>query len=323
MPYESLFLQNSEPQSRLSENGEKNCCYGEIESQAVRSRAMTVSIAHLGPSGTNTEAAALQYAHWLTQTTGEDTQLRPYPSIALSLRAVAKGEVDVAVVPVENSTEGSVAITLDGLWQLDSLQIQSALVLPIHHALLSYATTTEAIKTVYSHPQALAQCQVWLETCLPAAKLIPINSTTEALQHLAEDPTIAAVSSERAAQLYNLPILSSAINDNPDNSTRFWVLSQQPSPGGCHTSLAFTVHDLPGSLVKPLQVFANRGMNLSRIESRPAKRSLGDYLFFVDLEADARTPAVQETLAELATSTETLKVFGSYDVLPTEERSEG
>ncbi|MBW4691275.1 MAG: prephenate dehydratase [Lyngbya sp. HA4199-MV5] len=283
---------------------------------------MIVSIAHLGPSGTHTEAAALQYAAWFTQATGEETQLCPYPSIALSLRAVAEGEVTVAVVPVENSTEGSVAMTLDGLWQIGSLQIQSALVLPIRHALLSYATTTETIKTVYSHPQALAQCQGWLETFLPAAKLIPINSTTEALQHLAEDSTIAAISSQRAAQLYNVPILSDAINDNPDNSTRFWVLSQQSSPGGCHTSLAFTVHDLPGSLVKPLQVFASRGINLSRIESRPAKRSLGDYLFFVDLEADARTPAVQQTLAELTTSTATLKVFGSYDVLPTGERGE-
>lgn len=283
---------------------------------------MAVSIAYLGPSGTNTEAAALQYAHWLTQTTGKEAQLCPYPSIALSLRAVAESEVAVAVVPVENSTEGSVAITLDGLWQFSQLQIQSALVLPIRHALLSYATAAETIKTVYSHPQALAQCQGWLAMYLPAARLVSTNSTTEALQQLAEDPTIAAISSQRAAQLYDRPILKDAINDNPDNCTRFWVLSQQPSLGGSHTSLAFTVHDLPGSLVKPLQVFASRGINLSRIESRPAKRSLGDYLFFVDLEADARTSAVQQTLAELASSTETLKVFGSYDVLPTEERGE-
>ena len=280
---------------------------------------MAVSIAHLGPTGTYTETAALTYAHWLTQTTKQETRLCPYASVALSLRAVAEGTVDTAVVPVENSTEGSVAMTLDNLWQLDRLQIQWALILPIAHSLLSHATTIETIQAVYSHPQALAQCQSWLETYLPSAQLIPTNSNTEALQSLQTDATIAAIASQRAAQLYNLPILAEAINDQPDNCTRFWVLSQQPSPGGRHTSLAFTVYDLPGSLVKPLQVFASRSINLSRIESRPTKRSLGDYLFFVDLEADARDPAVQTTLTELAQKTETLKVFGSYDVLPTGE----
>lgn len=284
---------------------------------------MAVLIAHLGPSGTYAEAAALLYANWLAQTTAQETVLCPYPSIALSLRAVAEGTVPVAVVPVENSTEGSVPMTLDGLWELGSLQVQWALVLPIAHALLSHATAIETVRTVYSHPQALAQCQEWLETFLPGAHLIPTNSTTEALQYLKADLTIAAIASQRAAQLYCLPILADAINDQPDNCTRFWVLSQQPSPGGRHTSLAFTVHDLPGSLVKPLQVFASQGINLSRIESRPTKRSLGDYLFFIDLEADAREPAVKKTLAELADNTQTLKVFGSYDVLPVEVRGEG
>ena len=277
---------------------------------------MAISIAHLGPSGTYTEAAALTYADWLEQTTKQETRLCPYPSIALSLSAVADGTVAAAVVPVENSTEGSVAMTLDSLWQLSRLQIQRALILPIEHALLSHATTIETIQSVYSHPQALAQCQGWLETFLPAAKLVPTNSNTEALQYLSAEPTIAAIASQRAAELYHLPMLATAINDQPDNCTRFWVLSQQPSPGGRHTSLAFTVHDLPGALVKPLQVFASQGMNLSRIESRPTKRSLGDYLFFVDLEADAREPVVQKTLAELAEHTATLKVFGSYDILP-------
>ncbi|MGA7932437.1 MAG: ACT domain-containing protein, partial [Kovacikia sp.] len=102
----------------------------------------------------------------------------------------------------------------------------------------------------------------------------------------------------------------------PENCTRFWALSLQASPGGNHTSLAFSVHDAPGALVKPLQVFANQNINLSRIESRPTKRSLGDYLFFVDLEGDARTVSVQSVLAELTNQTAILKVFGSYDTLP-------
>jgi prephenate dehydratase len=276
---------------------------------------MPISIAHLGPAGTNTETAALLYAQWWEHQTNQVINLCPYPSISQTLEAVAKAKTDLAVVPVENSIGGSVAHTLDGLWHLDELRLQQEIVLPIFHALLSRAKSLEEIETVYSHPQALAQCQEWLEKWCPTAQLIPINSTTEALQYLDANPTIAAISSERAAQLYNLPVLASAINDHPDNCTRFWILSLQPSPGGNHTSIAFTVHDAPGALLKPLQVFADRGINLSRIESRPTKRSLGDYLFFVDLEADAREETVRLALAELVNHTTTLKVFGSYEIL--------
>jgi prephenate dehydratase len=288
---------------------------------------MAVSIAHLGPAGTNAEAAALLYTNWLKNTLSQPAILCPYPSITQSLRAAATGQVDVAIVPVENSVEGSVTTTLDAVWQLDELQIQQALILPIAHALLSRASHAQTIQTVYSHPQALAQCQVWLERHLPAVQLIPTNSTTEALQHLEDDLTIAAIASQRAAQLYNLPILASPINDHADNCTRFWVLSQSPSPGGDRTSLAFSVHDRAGALVKPLHILAERDISLSRIESRPtkkllngdvSKKSLGDYLFFVDLEADTRDPLVQSALEELAQQTEMLKVFGSYATLPTE-----
>jgi prephenate dehydratase len=289
-----------------------------------------ISIAHLGPSGTYAEAAALAYANWLSQM-GQEALLCPYPSIAQSLRATAQGQAHLAVVPVENSIEGSVAMTLDTLWQLDTLQIQQALVLPISHALLSGAENLAAIRTVYSHPQAIAQCQGWLERFLPSVQLIACNSTTEALQHLNEDRTSAAIASTRAAQLYNLPVLAHPINDYPDNctrfwvtglqpstgGTRFWVTGLQPSTGGTHTSLAFSVPaNVPGALVKPLQVFASRGINLSRIQSRPTKRSLGDYLFFIDLEADASLPYVQSAIAELTTYTETLKIFGTYKILP-------
>ncbi|OLP18800.1 prephenate dehydratase [Leptolyngbya sp. 'hensonii'] len=276
----------------------------------------SVSIAHLGPSGTNAETAALNCATWLQQKTGQSALLHPYATIAQTLQAVAQGETQLAVVPVENSIEGSVTVTLDTLWQLDQLRIQAALVLTISNTLLSRATQLADIRVVYSHPQALAQCQHWLRQTLPAAQLVPANSTTEALTHLVEDTTIAAIASERAAQLYQVPILAQAISDYPDNCTRFWLLSLEPSPGGDHTSLAFIVHDSPGALVKPLQIFAQRDINLSRIESRPSKRSLGDYLFFVDLEADTRQPAVQSALKELEAYTETLKIFGSYSVIP-------
>lgn len=277
---------------------------------------MSISIAHLGPPGTYAEAAALAYVRTLAKDTGGQALLCPYPSITQTLHAVAQGQVHLAVVPVENSIEGSVVVTLDTLWQLDTLQIQQALVLPIRHALLSRALTLETIQTVYSHPQALAQCQGWLEKFLPSVQLVPTNSTTEPLEYLDKDYTAGVITSQRAAQLYNLPILASAINDYPDNCTRFWVMGLQTSTGGSHTSLAFSLSaNAPGALVKPLQVFASRGMNMSRIESRPTKRSLGEYLFFIDLEADAREAPVQAALSELASHTEILKIFGSYRVL--------
>lgn len=277
---------------------------------------MSISIAHLGPPGTYTEAAALAYAHTLASETVSPPLLCPCPSIAQTIRSVAQGQAHLAVIPVENSIEGSVAVTLDSLWQLETLQIQQALVLPIRHALLSRGSSLEAIRTVYSHPQALAQCQKWLETSLPSAQLVPTNSTTEALQNLDADYAAGVITSQRAAQLYNLPILASTINDYPDNCTRFWVLGKQPSLGGTHTSLAFSLPaNRPGALVEPIQVLATRGINMSRIESRPTKRSLGEYLFFIDIEADASQSAVQLALAELATHTEIIKIFGSYRVL--------
>lgn len=276
---------------------------------------MTKSIAYLGPPGTYAEAAALAYVRTVPTEMGGQSVLCPYPSIAQTLRAVARGEAHFAVVPVENLIEGSVVVTLDTLWQLDGLQIQQALVLPVRHTLLSRASEVEAIQTVYSHPQALAQCQGWLERFLPSVQLVPTNSTTEALQYLDKDVTAGAIASERAAQLYNLPILASAISDYPDNCTRFWIMGLQASAGGSHTSLAFSVPaNVPGALVKPLQVFASRGINMSRIESRPTKRSLGEYLFFIDIEADASQPSIQAALSELASYTEILKIFGSYSV---------
>jgi prephenate dehydratase len=277
---------------------------------------MAVQIAHLGPPGTYTEAAAIAYTHWLTQL-GQDSLLCPYSSIVQTLHAVTQQQADFAVVPVENSVQGSVTLTLDTLWELDTLQIQQALILPITHTLLSHSPTLETLQTVYSHPQALAQCQRWLERYLPHAQLIPANSTTEALQYLKDDERSGAIASERASQLYHIPILAQAINDYPDNCTRFWVLGRQPATNGDYISLGFsTPANVPGALVKPLSIFAQRNINLSRIESRPTKRFLGEYLFYIDLEANSEDAAVQSALQELSTHTEVLKIFGNYSVLP-------
>ena len=272
------------------------------------------SIAHLGPPGSYSELAANNYAHWLKTHNNTVPILKPYSTIAKAIQAAATGETDVAVVPIENSIGGSVRDTLDMLWELDNLKIQNNLVIPIHHALLSEAPRLDKIHTVYSHPQALTQCQKWLATNLPDATQIATSSTTEALPKLSQDKTAAAISPLWAAKLYNIPTLADPINDNLDNSTRFWVLSQQLSNQGSHTSLAFRLPDnAPGALLKPLQLFATQGINMSRIESRPTKLALGDYRFFIDIEASLDDSNTQATLHLLRNCTQSLKIFGSYE----------
>jgi prephenate dehydratase len=268
------------------------------------------SIAYLGPSGSYTEAAALEY-HRLHNLL--NCQLCPYPTIPQAMKAVALDQVDLAVVPVENSVQGSVTMTLDTLWQWDRLQIQESLVLPIQHALITQAQKLEQITTVYSHPQALAQCQNWLEKFLPQAQLIPTNSNTEKLDHVRQNSQLAAIASRNAAELYKLSILAYPINDYADNCTRFWVLGLTASTVGTHTSLAFTAnYNEPGSLVNPLSVFADRHINLTRIESRPSRKAHNPYIFFIDLEASMADLSLQEAIADLRLFTETLKIFGSY-----------
>lgn len=277
---------------------------------------MEIILAHLGPKGTNTETAALHYAQYLTRIKGQETRLYPCPSIAGSLCAVAGQQAHLAVAPVENSTEGTVTVTLDTLWQCQGLYIQTELILPITHALLSRGASLKGIKTVYSHPQALAQCQQWLETYLPQAQIAASHSTTEALHYINQEPTAAAIAAPRAAELYDLPILVADINDYPDNCTRFWIVGSSPNAGGSRLSLGFSVAaNVPGALVKPLQVFAERQINLSRIESRPTKRSLGEYVFFLDIEDQGNPQLIQEALDALSQHTELLKVFGYYDIL--------
>lgn len=278
-----------------------------------------LSIAYLGPQGTYSELAATAYAQRLAQQ-HQATTLKDFPSIAQAIKATALGEADICVVPVENSIGGSVTTTLDTLWEFDRLQIQQTLILPIQHAFLSCSSHLDDIKKVYSHSQALAQCQKWLEKALPEAQLMPTNSTTEALRHLEGQPSSAAISSLWAAKLYQLPILAHPINDHSDNCTRFWVLSRQPSHHGTYTSLAFSLpHNTPGALLKPLQLFATQNINMSRIESRPTKRSLGDYLFFIDIEASLDDSHTHAAFQLLANCTETLKVFGSYELLSVSE----
>ena len=263
-------------------------------------------VAYLGPPGTFTEAAALAFQP-------DSNYLRPYPTNPATLAAVASGEVEWGVVPVENSVQGAVSATLDTLWQIPGLYVHQAIVLPIQHHLMGEADRLEDIQSVYAHPQALAQCSQWLRQSLPEAELISAASNTSALPQLKGHPEAAAISSERAAQVYGLPILARSINDYDTNCTRFWVVSREPSTEGDYTSLAFCVPaNVPGALLAPLKVFAEAEINMTRIESRPTKKAIGDYVFFIDLEhtdKGDRMPGVLEALQEHVA---VMSVFGSY-----------
>lgn len=277
---------------------------------------MTVSLAHLGPIGTYSEIAALAYGKWLENNQQQKFTLSPQPSIALALNAVVEKKVNYAVVPVENSIEGTVNVTLDSLWQQQNLKILRGLTIPIVHCLLSYNKDLANIKTVYSHPQALGQCQKWLADNLPQVQLIAANSTTEALKLLKKDLTASAISSAKAAEIYQVPILNAGINDRPDNCTKFLVIGFENNQVGSYISLAFSLEkNVSGALVKPLQIFAEREINLSKIESRPTKRSLGEYIFFIELQGSLQETKVQEALTELKQYTEVLSIFGNYDLI--------
>lgn len=273
---------------------------------------MPVSIAHLGPKGTFAEFAAATYADSLGT---EITELKAYPTIAQSLQATARKDTDFCVVPIENSIGGGVTFTLDTLWEIETLQIQRAFTLPVQHALISKAQNLSDIETVYSHPQALSQCHDWLETHLPNVNLVRTGSTAEPLPYVKENATAGAISSSWGAKIYDLPILAHPINDYADNYTRFWVLGHPQATCGQYTSLAFKLlNNEPGALLKPLQLFSALDINMSRIESRPTKRLLGDYIFFVDIEASADHSTTQTALELLKMHTAKLKIFGSYDL---------
>ena len=264
------------------------------------------TVGYLGPAGTFTEAAALSFQP-------DEELLVPYSSNQATLQAVANGEVKWGVVPVENSVQGAVTATLDMLWQLDGLYVHQSEILPIRHHLMGLATSLSQIDVVYAHPQALAQCQLWLAQNLPHVKTIPAASNTSELNRLTTQPTAAAISSKLAASVYGLPLLANTINDFHSNSTQFWVVSRTPSPGGPYTSFAFSVKaNVPGALLQPLMVLAAANINMRRIESRPTKLEIGDYVFFIDAEHQDREcfpDSVRHLLGEI---TATIKVFGSY-----------
>lgn len=267
-------------------------------------RALTV--AFLGPAATFTHQAALQRF-------GSAVDYRPARSIADVFEEVERRRADFGVVPVENTTEGAVNTTLDRLIESETL-IGGELYLEIAQHLLSRAADPAEIKRVLSHPQALAQCRGWLAAHLPDVMTEETASTAAAAEAAAADPSVGAIASELAARLYGVPVAVARIEDHPHNSTRFLVLGRQPAgpSGRDKTSILFAMRNEPGALYRILEPFARLGLNLTKIESRPAKRRPWEYVMFVDFEGHRDTEPGATALGELGSRTLFLKILGSY-----------
>jgi chorismate mutase/prephenate dehydratase len=272
-----------------------------------------LSIAFLGPLGTYSEEAALKQF-------GLGRTAIVCGSIDEVFRTVEAAQADYGVVPVENSTEGAIGLTLDLLLS-SGLKVCGEVTLPIHHCLLSKQTDINQISHVFSHTQSLAQCHEWLSRTLPKAEREAVTSNARAAQMIHDlvstDGTFAAaIASKRAAELFDLNILAENIEDDAKNTTRFLVLgSHDVAPSGRDkTSLVMTSNNIPGAMVQLLEPLSSYGVSMTKFESRPSKQGLWDYVFFVDIEGHQSDLKVKEALAECQQRASFLKVLGSYPV---------
>ena len=270
---------------------------------------MAKRIAYLGPQGTFTEDAALLH--------DKTAQLIPFPSIPAVAVAVASGMAEEGVVAIENSLEGSVTDTLDLLIHESGVFIRKELVLPIEHYLLvKQGTEAGSVKVLYAHPQALGQCRNVIERCFPKVNVVAALSNAAAVEEMMDSThPAAAIGTRRAAEIYDAEILARGIQDKASNVTRFVVLAltDHPPTGSDKTSLCFSfADDRPGVLCEVLQKFAERNINLAKIESRPSKESLGRYIFLIDIEGHHDDSLVSEVLKQVREVTSLFKVFGSY-----------
>ena len=279
-------------------------------------------VGFLGPAGTYSQEAV--FAGPGT----ENYEPVPLPTVHDAVMAVHEGRVERALVPIENSLEGSVNATLDVLaFETESVQITGELIHPIHHCLIAReAVPFERIAVVASHPQASGQCATFIRTRLPRATVVLTASTADAARLVAEREDDgrpwAALASRAAAELYGCAVLESGVEDPPGSETRFvWIGRDAPDPaaaGPWKTALMFwePADDRPGWLVRCLAEFADREVNLTRIESRPRRRGLGSYMFFVDLDGRAGDPAVAEAIVALREHAEGVRVLGSFPSAP-------
>ncbi len=271
---------------------------------------MPKKIAFLGPIGTYSDEASYLYA--------PNAERMPFASLGLVMSALEEGNVDEAVVPIENSLGGTVIEVVDFLIASEKSQIKDEFLLPIDHCLITRpGVRLSDIRVVVSKQEALTQCRQFLARELRFAEQVPATSTALAVVDLKEaDDRTAAIGPRRAAELAGLPVLAHGIQDRKNNVTRFAVLasSSMPPSGSDKTTIAFDFDkpDAPGLVYGAMRPFADRGINLTKIESRPTGTGMGNYIFLLDLEGHIDEPHVQQAITELQGHTSTFKVLGAY-----------
>lgn len=272
-----------------------------------------IRVAYLGPEATFTHMAVIKKF-------GSSSGLIPAKSVEAVFSEVERGRATYGVVPVENSSEGVVSHTLD-MFVSSDLKICAEVMLEIHHNLLSRGTSLAGIDKVYSHPQAVAQSRAWLRDNLPNRQVIEVFSTARAAEMACQDSTAGAIASELAANIYDLNIIQPRIEDMVHNYTRFLVIGKNLSPrtGRDKTSVIFSIKDRVGALYHMLKPFAKKGINLTKIESRPTKKQPWEYIFFVDFVGHEDDEKVQGALADLKDQCIFLKVLGSYPIAETKD----
>lgn len=263
-------------------------------------------VAYLGPRATFTHMACMQKF-------GSSAQYIPVHSIKEVFNEVERGRAHFGVVPIENTTEGVVNHTLD-MFVDSNLLIYGEVLQEVSHHLMSRSGVAEEVKKICSHPHAIAQCRNWLETHMSHVPVSEVASTARAAEMCLEDPAMAAIASELAAQLYGLKVIKARIEDNLNNYTRFLVLSQKPPQrtGKDKTSLMFSIKDKVGALYDLLRPFASHGISMTKIESRPSRRKAWEYIFFVDVEGHMEEERVNRAIEEIKGRCLFMKILGSY-----------
>ncbi len=265
-----------------------------------------LKIAFLGPAGTYNHVATMKHF-------GSFIEQQPVDNIEDIFRTVETGQAHFGVVPIENSTEGVITHTLDLLIN-SSLLICGEVDLRIQHNLISNETDLKNIRRVYSHQQSLAQCRRWLDEHLPGVELFAVRSNSEAVRLIKNETQAAAIAGKLAAELHQVPILCGEIEDEPDNTTRFIVIGRNavPPSGRDRTSLLVTASNKPGALHKLLEPLADRNIGMSKIESRPSRRGVWEYVFFIDIEGHQDDANVAEALHDIEHETAMIRILGSY-----------
>lgn len=271
-----------------------------------------MKLGYLGPLGSYSYEVACRYA----EKAAAAVECIPLPGFAAIVDGVERGELDSGILPVENSTYGAVANAMDMLLSLGKAAVCGEMILAIEHCLLSTGRNLGEIQYVYSHEQALEQCHDFFSQRYPHIQQIPCSSTSQACRLAKEKgPAYGAVASKTAAQIYSLLVAEHNIQDNAFNQTRFLIISGKrfPPTGRDKTSIAFAFPgDCPGNLYNILRSFAGSNINLTRIESRPAKNTMGKYIFYIDFLGHLQNTADEGVLAEIRQQVEWLKILGSY-----------